>query len=175
MYLPLETQSYIFRILSIKLIYGNPGKYGFNLSKEDFYPPLEFERVDVTCSEDIPIRVIAQAAQTHFKMIKDLNPELRGYNLSEGEHSLLVPRGASRDFQQRCARQIEKWKTDKRRHIYVVQKGDNLSKIAERFKVPLSALLIWNRRDPNAILKPGDRLILYREEQETTAPVSDRE
>ena len=40
------------------------------------------------------------------------------------------------------------------------QEGDNLSAIADRFGVPLPALLIWNRLDPTRPIHPGDRLII---------------
>ena len=37
LYLPLETQHFLFRILSIKLIFSDPRKYGFKLSENDRY------------------------------------------------------------------------------------------------------------------------------------------
>jgi LysM repeat protein len=46
----------------------------------------------------------------------------------------------------------------------VVKKGDSLSSIADRFDVPLVAIIFWNRLDPNAPIHPGDELIIYREE-----------
>jgi hypothetical protein len=82
LYLPIETQRYVLRIISIKLIFSDPKRYGFHLSDEDYYPPLEFDRIQVNCLRDTHLRIIAQAAKTHFKEIKDLNPEIRGYVLS---------------------------------------------------------------------------------------------
>ena len=101
LYLPLETQRYIFRIVSIKLIFSDPKAYGFPLADEDYYPPIEFDRIEVNCPHDIHLRIIAQAAKTHFKAIKDLNPEIRGYSLPAGKHTILVPKGASQDFDAR--------------------------------------------------------------------------
>ena len=48
--------------------------------------------------------------------------------------------------------------------MYVVQKGDSLTDIAERFNVPLPALLIWNRLDSRKPIHPGDRLVIYPNE-----------
>ena len=45
LYLPLETQRYVFRILTAKLILRNPERYGFRLEPEDIYPPIAFERI----------------------------------------------------------------------------------------------------------------------------------
>jgi LysM repeat protein len=43
----------------------------------------------------------------------------------------------------------------------VVKDGDNLTIIAERFNVPLPALLIWNRLDGKKPIHPGDRIVIY--------------
>ena len=98
LYLPLETQRYLFRIVSIKLIFSDPKEYGFALADEDYYPPIEFDRIQINCPRDTHLRIIAQAANTHFKAIKDLNPEIRGYSLIAGQHTILVPKGASQGF-----------------------------------------------------------------------------
>jgi len=169
LYLPLETQRYIFRILAIKLILNDPEKYGFYLSEEDYYPPLSFERIQVQCSEETPIRIIAQAAQTNFKVIKDLNPEYRGHYLQEGNHTILVPNGVSKDFQVRYRNLLKHWAAGKRERIYYVKEGDSLYTIADRFGVPMSSLLIWNRLNPKAVIHPGDKLIIYRKERKPIA------
>ncbi|MFC1859107.1 LysM peptidoglycan-binding domain-containing protein [Thermodesulfobacteriota bacterium] len=159
LYLPLETQRYIFRILSVKLILSDPEKYGFNLSDKDYYSPLTFDQVQVECLQETPVRVVAQAAKTHFKVIKDLNPEIRGYYLTKGDHNILVPKGASKGFQARYQSYMEK--LVQRERVYIVKKGDNLSLIAERFGIPLSILLIRNRIDIKRPIHPGDRLIIF--------------
>jgi hypothetical protein len=169
LYLPLETQRYIFRILAIKLILNDPEKYGFYLSEEDYYPPLSFERIQVKCSEETPIRIIAEAAQTNFKVIKDLNPEIRGHYLQRGNHSILVPNGVSMDFQVRYRNLLNHWAAGKRERIYYVREGDSLYSIADRFGVPLSSLLIWNRLNARAVIHPGDKLIIYRKGKKSMA------
>ena len=78
LYLPLETQRFLFRIISAKLIFSDPVKYGFKLDKSDYYYQLSFDRIKVKSADQIPIRIIAQAAKTHLKVIKDFNPEIRG-------------------------------------------------------------------------------------------------
>jgi membrane-bound lytic murein transglycosylase D len=161
LYLPLETQRYIFRILSVKLILLDPEKYGFNLTKNDYYPPLSFDRVQVECVEEIPLRIIAQAGKTHFKAIKDLNPEIRGHYLAKGQHTILIPHGSSEDFQTRYQNLVDKFLKARKEKVYIVKKGDNLSSIAGRFGVPLAALIIWNHIDIKRPIHPGDRLVIY--------------
>jgi hypothetical protein len=164
LYLPLETQRYIFRILSVKLILSDPEKYGFRLSKEDYYPRLTFDQIELNCTQEVPIRIIAQAGKTHFKVIKDLNPELRGHYLAKGKHNILVPEGASEGFTERYVALEKKFLETQKKKVYIVKKGDNLSVIADRFGIPLAALIIWNRIDIKRPIHPGDRIIVYRED-----------
>jgi membrane-bound lytic murein transglycosylase D len=166
LYLPIETQRYLLRIISIKLIFSGPKRYGFHLSDKDYYPPLEFDRIQVTCSRDTHLRIIAQAAKTHFKEIKALNPEIRGYFLTAGKHTILIPKGASQGFEDRFKSLLNHLPADRKEQIYVVQKADTLSSIADRFGVPLSSLITWNRLNPNIAIRPGDKLIIYRTIQE---------
>jgi membrane-bound lytic murein transglycosylase D len=165
LYLPIETQRFIFRILSVKLIVTNPEQYGFHLSGADLYPPLEFDEIQLTCSEETPIRIIAQAAQAHFKAIKDLNPEIRGHFLPQGTHVIRVPKGSTGDFHSRYRELLQKWGGSKSETVYIVKKGDNLSLIADRFNVPLASLLIWNKLNLKSAIYPGDRLIIYWQEE----------
>jgi membrane-bound lytic murein transglycosylase D len=161
LHLPLETQRYILRIIAIKLILEDPARYGFYLAEEDYYPPFDFERVRVECADETPIRIVAQAAGTTFKDIKELNPEVRGHYLPEGGYTLLIPKGGPEDFQARYRSLLREWSSNQQERIYFVKEGDNLTAIAERFGVPLASLLIWNRLNPRATIHPGDRLIIY--------------
>jgi peptidoglycan lytic transglycosylase D len=170
LYLPIETQRYVLRIISIKLIFSDPKRYGFQLSDEDYYPPLEFDRVQVNCLRDTHLRIIAQAANTHFKEIKDMNPEIRGYFLSAGKHTILIPKGASQGFEARYQALLHDEPADQKEQIYVVQEADTLSSIANRFGVPLSSIITWNRLNPATSIRPGDKLIIYRSIKE---PIND--
>jgi len=161
LYLPLETQRYILRIIAIKLILENPAKYGFYLLEEDYYPPLHFEQVSIECADETPIRIVAKAAKTTFKAIKELNPEIRGHYLAEGNYNILIPKGESGDFQARYRNLVRQWSSNQQERIYFVKEGDNLTAIAERFGVPLASLIIWNRLNPRETIHPGDRLIIY--------------
>jgi len=167
LYLPLETQRYLCRILSVKLILNHPEKYGFKLKPTELYPPRQFDSVQVKCADEVPIRLVAQAAQTYFKVIKDLNPHIRGHYLSKGDHTILIPEGASKDFKKQFQNLVDKYRATQKEQIYVVKDGDNLSLIAERFGVPLAALIIWNRIDIRRPIHPGDRLVVYRQPEKS--------
>jgi len=161
LHLPLETQRYILRIVSVKLILSDPEKYGFYLTKNDLYPPLQFDRIKLKCLRETPVQIIAEAAKTYFKEIKDLNPEIRGHYLSKGSHTLLIPKESARGFHARYNTLLNQWLADNKESVYVVKKGDNLSSIAQRYNVPLPALYIWNRLSHKRHIYPGQRLIIY--------------
>lgn len=161
LYLPLETQRFVFRMLAVKLIVGNPGDYGFDLAPEDLYSPHRFDTVTIELPREVPIRLVAEAAGTYFKRIKDLNPALRGHYLQEGRYTLRLPEGAADGFGEGLRQVMAEEARKRPQRIYVVQPGDSLSIIAERFGLPLPALLIWNRIDLNKPIHPGDRLVLY--------------
>lgn len=161
-YLPLETQRYIFKIIAAKLIFSNPARYGFLLEKEDYYPPVTFDRVKATLPSRTPLYLFAQASGTNFKQIKDLNPEIRGNELPKGSHIIAVPKGSGENFHTHFASLAEKWRQEYKMHIYIVKKGDSLSAIAERFHVTLPALMAWNDLSPGKYIHPGEKLVIYQ-------------
>jgi membrane-bound lytic murein transglycosylase D len=50
------------------------------------------------------------------------------------------------------------------REVHVVQRGDTVWSIARRYRVAPGDLLRWNRRPAGAVLRPGDRLVVARNE-----------
>ena len=177
LYLPLETQRYVFRVIAAKIILSDPQRFGFQFTDQDLYPPLQFDRIYIECFQDTPIHVVAGAANTSFKVIKDLNPEIRGHFLAAGSHNLLVPKGSSEGFNARFKQLVQQWLAENNERVYVVKEGDNLTSIAERFNIPLPALLIWNRIDGKEPIHPGDRIVIYPNEMtidSTTTPPDDR-
>lgn len=89
MLLPNETERYVYRILALKLITENPQKYGYNISDEGWYQPLEYKTVTVT--ESIPSLVdFAIDNGTNLKMLKYYNPWLRGTSLTISEGNSYV-------------------------------------------------------------------------------------
>lgn len=162
LYLPLETQRFIFRIICVKMILSDPAAFGFDLEEEEYYPPVECDNITLTCRHHTPIRLVATAADTYYKMIKDLNPEIRGGVLPPGDYRLLIPKGKAEGFHPRFNELVEKMRAAQTELNYTVQSGDTLSGIADRFRVPLSSLVIWNRIDRNRPIHPGDRLTVFQ-------------
>jgi membrane-bound lytic murein transglycosylase D len=79
--LPDETNKYIFRILSFKHIMSNPEQVGLHVTAEDLYTDVPTRNVIINSS----ISNLAQWALdngTNYKILKRLNPWLRGRSLT---------------------------------------------------------------------------------------------
>ena len=71
-----ETSRYVFRIIALKLIMENPGKYNFDISDKEFYPAIATREVEITGK----VADFADFALEHginYKLLKDFNPWLR--------------------------------------------------------------------------------------------------
>ncbi|MFH0729823.1 MAG: transglycosylase SLT domain-containing protein [Pseudomonadota bacterium] len=164
--LSLETQRFLFRIVCVKLIFSNPAAFGFALTDDEYYPPLEGDCIPVRTEKETPVRIIAEAAGTYFKVIKDLNPEIIGNNLPPGEYNLFIPKDSAQYFDFRFKTLTSNLHAGKKEQVYVVKKGDSLSAIAGKFKVPLSSVTAWNRLEKRRPIRPGDRLVVFQPELE---------
>ena len=71
-----ETSRYIYRILSLKLIIGDPVKYGFKISDDEKYPIIPFKEVKVAGSVK-SFTEFARANNINYKLFKQFNPWLR--------------------------------------------------------------------------------------------------
>ena len=161
LYLNQETQRYVFRILAAKIILSNPGKYGYYLTEEDLYKPVQFDRVEITANQSVPLYIIARAAMTNFKVIKDLNPHIKNYYLPAGKYDLLVPKGTASGFSERYENLLKQWLNEKEKSVYTVKTGDNLSTIAKRFNVTVKAIMIWNGISTAKDVSVGEQLFIF--------------
>lgn len=164
LYLSLETQRYLFRILAAKTILSDPGRYGFHLRPDDIYPAQPSEHIALDIARETPLLAVAQAANTSVKIIKDLNPEIRGYRLAPGTHRILVPAGSASGLIERLAQLMPLMPpaNDKGDAIvYVIKEADTLTAIAERFNVSVADIVGWNRLEAKKPIQPGQRLVIH--------------
>jgi membrane-bound lytic murein transglycosylase D len=91
--LPDETSRYIFRILAFKHLLSNADSLGFKLPAGTAYEPVKTKKMLVT--QSIPnLAAYARSNGTNLKILKWLNPWLRGKSLSvKGgkSYELLLP------------------------------------------------------------------------------------
>ena len=90
-----ETSRYYYRMLAIKQIFENPGKYGFILAEKDLYKPIEFKEIEIT--QSIPdLAVFAKENGITYAQLKDFNSWLRDRKLtisakSKSSYTILIP------------------------------------------------------------------------------------
>lgn len=91
--LPEETQRYIFRILAFKYLLVNADSLGFSLANGERFTPVKTRTV--TVNRSVPnLHLFAKEQGTNYKMIKLLNPWLRGRSLPAAygkEYKILMP------------------------------------------------------------------------------------
>jgi hypothetical protein len=76
-----ETERYLFRIISLKLILENPEKFGYRIREDEKYPLLKTRKVEVKGA--IPdLAAYAQSFGITYKTLKYYNPWLRGNSLT---------------------------------------------------------------------------------------------
>jgi membrane-bound lytic murein transglycosylase D len=136
--LPKETQRFVPAFMAVTIIARDPERYGF-LARPD--EPHDTEILHVI--RPTSIHLLAQAARTSVKQLRDLNPELV---------NVATPPDRS-SYSLRIPRQIT-WIS------HTIQKGDTLSKIARQYEVSEQLLRETNRLGSPAVLKPGDVVLV---------------
>ena len=91
LYLPEETERYIFRIMALKEILSNREKYGVMLSEKELYKPVVLTEVTIEAVREVPVLAIAKYADLSYKAFRDMNVHLRKYRLPKGVYNVNIP------------------------------------------------------------------------------------
>jgi membrane-bound lytic murein transglycosylase D len=161
--LPLETERYILRIISIKEVLKNPERYGYSLPKDAGYPPLKVDRVNIRLSNPTPVISLAEAAGVTYREFKTLNPILISDTAPEGAIALKLPLGKGKEFESRFEsmkperperlEKPEKLENKTRLIHHKVGRGETLSGIAARYGVSEHNVVEWNQMKGKAVRK----------------------
>ncbi|BEQ13326.1 lytic transglycosylase domain-containing protein [Desulfoferula mesophila] len=154
--LPRETQRYIYRILAAKLVISDPQSYGYVLPPEARWEPMAGQSVTLTLKKPVHLTVVAQAAGTSYRMLRELNPELRRRYLPKGRVTVVVPPGHGQDLAARLQKMQPA--TSPQNEVYVVRRGDSLGAIARRHGVSLNEIKDANDLEGDCVIVPGQRL-----------------
>jgi hypothetical protein len=185
--LPAETERFVYKIIAVKVILANPERYGIYIDAQEYYRPPEVDIVTVRVSASrLHLRSVAEAAGTHFAMIKQLNPQLRQRYLPRGSHEVFVPRGSaaifaanfqeaydpepivasspSRPVSYKPASPASQEATAPRKSLrYQVKKGDTLAKIAAKYDASVGELMKWNKLASASHITPGRQIVIFRD------------
>jgi hypothetical protein len=93
LHLNSETARYVYRLVALREVMEKPDQFGFQLTAQDVYAPLEGREVLVTDGiEDLASFAINQG--TNLRELKAFNPWLRRDHLEVGEgqvYALRIP------------------------------------------------------------------------------------
>lgn len=91
LYLPEETERYVFRILALKDIITNRERYGIAIKEKELYKPVMITEVTIETSAETPVLTLARCADLSYKSFRDINIHLRKYRLPKGVYTINIP------------------------------------------------------------------------------------
>jgi len=144
--LPIETHTYIPKLLAMRLLVATPGRFAVAFSSIADQP--YFTRV--ATQTQINMKLAAQVAGMTAEELYELNPAFHRWATDPaGPHFLLLPVGRSEVFAQNLA-QLSAEQRIGAAH-YIARKGDSVASVARQFGTSVTAV-----RDLNAI--PAGRI-----------------
>jgi membrane-bound lytic murein transglycosylase D len=149
-----ETAHYVPKLIAVVNIIREPEKFGLTLASIPNEP--YFARVDV--GGQIDLGVVARLTAMNPDELYDLNPAFRRWATDPGgPHQLLVPIGK----REPLAQGLKSLPTSARMQWsrYQVRQGDNLSRIASRYGLSVSAIKSTNRLR-GTLIKAGQNLLI---------------
>jgi len=149
-----ETRRYVPKLLAVKELVANPGKYNLSLKPIPNEPYFEILNV----GSQIDLNIVANAAGMSVSELRKLNPGFRRWATDpSGPHRILLPVGTK----QQVAARIDALPENERMRWarYKVRRGDTLSQIASRYGVTVNALQTSNRKR-GSLIRAGETLLV---------------
>jgi len=91
LYLPEETERYIFRILAVKEIILNRERYGIKVDEKELYKSLSVVEVVFETDREIHTNMLAKAMELPYRTFRIYNLQIRKYRLPKGTYRINVP------------------------------------------------------------------------------------
>ena len=149
--LPRETAFYVPKFLAVLHILNDPQTHGLIL------PPVdkEIQIEEVTINKQVHLETITKRLGIDYKVLKDLNPELRHHLTPKHPYSLKVPKGKGETLLAELS-DIPVYKPPVPLHVvHRVQRGETLSVIAQRYRTSIRAIMNMNGLRRQNFLKVG--------------------
>ena len=140
--------------MAVLHILNDPLAHGLTL------PPVddEIKVEEVTINKQVHLKMIAGRLEIDFKLLKNLNSELRHHLTPKSPYSLKVPIGKGEILLAKL-NDIPVWQPPVPTYIvHKVRRGETLSLIAGRYKTSVRAIMAMNGLKRSNYLKVGWRL-----------------
>ena len=154
--LPRETRNYMPYFLAASIIAKNPLKYGFKRKKTK--KPISYDLVTIEKSADLT--VLANAANTSFKMIQTLNPELRQSATPSKSYMLKIPKGNKNLFIKNYNALPESERFAPQFVSHKVRNGESLWTIARKYRISIHDLVAVNKIRNRSMIRIGQKLTI---------------
>jgi membrane-bound lytic murein transglycosylase D len=158
LYLPLETERYVFRILALKLIMEQPETYSIHVPEHERYRLPKVMEVDIASNTPISIDILAKCANVGARTIRGLNPWMRRNVLPAGRYVIAVPTENADGYADRVAKHLSK----RRKVVHTIKRGENLSIIASKYNVTVESIEKWNKISRKKPIHFGQKLTIWQ-------------
>ena len=172
--LPIETAFYVPKFLAVLHILNDPEAHGFSLPSVE----EEIETEDITIDKQVHLKTVSKHLEVSYRLLKDLNPELR-YNYTPNRPYILkVPKGKGTVLLSKLS-DIPTWYPPIPAYVkHRVKKGESLSLIARRYRTSVRAIMAMNGLRSRHYIKAGWKLKIparrqYASLKRVSSPASD--
>lgn len=149
--LPRQTKNYVPKFIAVAKLMENPDEYGLSVldNKETLLDTVHLD----SC---VNLKPLADICNITYEEIKSLNPELRQWCLPPyaDNYALIIPAEAKVNFREKYSVLSDSVKFSIEE--YEVIKGDNISKIAKKFKIKSEGITSLNGFDRKRKLSVGE-------------------
>jgi len=158
LYLPMETERYVFRILALKIIMEQPETYSIHVPEDERYQLPKVMEVDIASETPISIDILADCADAGARTIRGLNPWMRRNVLPGGRYVIAVPTEQADGYADRVAERL----SERRKVVHAIKRGENLSIIASKYNVTVESIEKWNKISRKRPIHFGQKLTIWQ-------------
>jgi len=155
--LPGQTRNYVPKILAIFLVAKNPEKYGFSINSEP-----DFDWIIKKIDKQVSFNQISEITNVSPKVLQIYNPEIKRGIIqpidTNAFYELRLPNQKYASFDSLYALLQDGDSKNLLLVEHIVRKGDNLSRIASKYKVKIQDITSMNNINKRKYLQPGQKL-----------------
>ena len=152
--LPRETAFYVPKFMAVLHILSDPQAYGFTLPPPD--DPVETETV--TINKQVHLKTIAKHLNISYRLLRELNPELRFNSTPNRPYALRLPKGKGELLMAKL-KDLPVWSPPIPAYVvHRVRRGETLSGIAKKYHTSVRAIVAFNRLRSARFIRAGWKL-----------------